>query len=111
MNRTRFVVGLVLASLLAGCNDSLPPEGRYATFKGVVLDSVSQQPVANATVIVDSVLQTTTANDGTFSIPNVPSGSVDFVVKAAGFTDYSDTQSVDPAGTLTLTVSMKHSGS
>lgn len=102
------ILALVLtAAVLAACNsDSLPPTGKYATFKGVVVDSATSQPVANATVTVDTVLTTTTAPDGTFSFPNVPSGDIDYVVTINGYQTYSDHVHADPSGAATVTVKL-----
>ncbi|PZR56091.1 MAG: hypothetical protein DLM50_09795 [Candidatus Meridianibacter frigidus] len=103
------LTGLMLFGL-AACNDadSLPPSAKYATVKGVVLDAVTQQPIAGATVVVDVAFTTQTAADGSFSISNVPAGDVDYTVQASGYRNLQDSKRVDPAATLSLTLQLSH---
>ncbi|GAC1654057.1 MAG: hypothetical protein NVS9B12_04430 [Vulcanimicrobiaceae bacterium] len=112
MNISRFIALVLAALMLAGCNnDALPGGGKYATFKGVVVDGTTGAPLANATVTVDTVLVQTTAADGSFSFPNVPSGDIDYVVKAPDGTTYqsvSDHAHADPLTTATVTVKLIH---
>ena len=84
MKRAR-ALGLFLAIAgifaLAACNDSaLPPGGTYQSVSGVVLDSATRQPVAGATVTVDTVLTATTDSAGKFSFEKVPVGEFDYQV-------------------------------
>lgn len=109
MKISRMLALTMAACLLAACNaDQLPPTLKYATFKGVVVDSLSNQPIANATVTVDTVLTTTTASDGTFSFANVPSGDVDYVVTLSGYQTISDHVHADPAATASVTIKLSH---
>lgn len=110
MKRARLVGALIACIALAACNDnSLPPGGTYQTMQGVVLDAATNQPIAGATVTVDTVLTTTTDSAGKFSFPHVPVGTVDYVVSANG---YKSTLSVPvqlaPDKPLSLTVTMTH---
>lgn len=102
------IIALVLATcMLAACKaDELPPTEQYVTFKGVVLDSATSKPVANATVTVDTVLTTTTAADGTFSIANVPNGEIDYVVSVNGYQTAAAHLHADPLSTATVTVKL-----
>ena len=110
MKISRLIALVLTACMLAACNsDALPPTGKYSTFKGTVIDGVSSKPVAGATVVVDTVLTTTTAADGTFSFDQVPSGDIDYVVKAPDGTTYqpvSDHVHADPLTTATVTVKL-----
>jgi len=109
MKIARVLALLVAALLVAACNDDqLPPSAKYAIVKGVVVDSVTATPVANATVTVDSALMATTGPDGSFSIANVPSGAVDYAVVAQGYKNFSDSITVEPSSTATLTVKLSH---
>ncbi|MDP9016953.1 MAG: carboxypeptidase-like regulatory domain-containing protein [Candidatus Eremiobacteraeota bacterium] len=109
MKISRILAVAMAACMLAACNaDQLPPTGKYATFKGVVLDGATNQPVANATVTVDTVLTTTTASDGSFSFSNVPSGDVDYVVQINGYQTVSDHVHADPLATATVSVKLVH---
>ena len=100
---------LLAAALLAGCNaDQLPPQLQYATFKGVVLDGATQKPVANATVTVDTVLSAPTAADGSFIVKNVPTPDIDYAVQAEGYKLYENRATVEPNGTVTVTVTLSH---
>jgi len=99
----------ILAIVAAGCNDDqLPPSAKYAIVKGVVVDAVTSAPVANATVTVDSAIVTHTGTDGSFSVTNVPSGSVDYAVVADGYRNFNDTITVEPSATATVTVKLSH---
>lgn len=109
MKIARVFTLLVIAVLLAACNDDqLPPSAKYVVVKGVVVDSSSAAPIANATVTVDSALVTITGSDGTFSIANVPSGSVDYAVVAQGYKSFNDSITVEPASSATVTVKLSH---
>jgi hypothetical protein len=77
--------------------------------QGRVLDAATNQPIAGATVTVDTVLKTTTDSAGKFTFAQVPVGEVDYVVSAPG---YKTTQSVPvhlaPDKPLDLTVTLSH---
>lgn len=112
MRFSRFFALALATVLLVACNnDELPGSGKYSTFKGVVVDSVTGAPVANATVTVDTVLVQTTSADGTFSFANVPSGDIDYSVKAPDGSTYqsmSDHVHADPLGTAAVTIKLIH---
>jgi hypothetical protein len=109
MKIARVFLLLIAAALLAACNDdSLPPSAKYVIVKGVVVDALTTTPIANATVTVDSALVAHTAADGTFSIANVPSGSVDYAVVAEGYRNFNDSITVEPSSTATVTVKLSH---
>ncbi len=94
--------------MLAACNDdSLPPATQFTPLHGTVIDSVTNKPIAGATVIVDTVLTTTTDANGTFLIAKVPSGIVDYVVKANGYSDISASVNVEPGKQYELSVAMQ----
>jgi hypothetical protein len=103
------VLGTLFACLaLVACNDSaLPPGGTYQSLQGVVIDASTHQPIAGATVTVDTVLHATTDASGKFSFAQVPVGVVDYVVSAPG---YKSTPSVPvqlaPDKPLSITVSL-----
>ena len=100
---------LVIAVSLAGCNndDALPPASSFTSVRGVVVDGATKKPVANATVILDTVLTQTTDAQGAFSFDKVPTGIVDYVVKAPGYADVSASASADPGKPFELSVSMQ----
>ena len=109
MNIARLLLVAGIVVFAVGCNDDqLPPSAKYVTVKGVVIDSGTSAPVANATVTVDSAIVTHTGNDGTFSVGNVPSGSVDYAVVADGYKNFNDTITVEPSSTATVTVKLLH---
>lgn len=99
---------LFLGLPLSGCNnaDELPPAGSYASLKGAVVDARTHKPIANATVVVDTVLTQKTDADGNFSFDKVPSGILDYVVKAPGYPDVSASTNADPGKPFILNVSM-----
>jgi Carboxypeptidase regulatory-like domain len=109
MKIARVLLLLIAAAFLAACNeDQLPPSARYAIVKGVVVDALTTTPIANATVTVDSALVAHTGSDGSFSIPNVPSGAVDYAVVAEGYRNFNDSITVEPSSTATVTVKLSH---
>jgi hypothetical protein len=91
--RHAFFFGLAAASLTA-CGPQIPPAGNYATVFGRVTDSVTGQAIPNAQVIVNVVYTATTDANGSFRIPNVPTGGWDYAVQASG---YAPVQSDQPA--------------
>jgi len=109
MKIARVLLIAILAVFAVACNDDqLPPSAKYVVVKGVVVDAMTSAPVANATVTVDSAIITHTGSDGTFSVTNVPSGSVDYAVVAEGYRNFNDTISVEPSSTATVTVKLSH---
>jgi hypothetical protein len=60
-----------LGLALAACGNPAAPQGNYGTIAGIV-KSAAGQPVAGATVTVDSVLNGTTGSDGKYTIQTVP---------------------------------------
>ncbi|MEO9171140.1 MAG: carboxypeptidase-like regulatory domain-containing protein [Candidatus Aquilonibacter sp.] len=110
MNVARAAVAVLLLALpLAGCNndDALPPASSYTSVHGVVTDAVTKKPLANATVILDTVLTQTTDAQGAFTFEKVPTGIVDYVVKADGYPDLSASGTADPGKPFELSVSMQ----
>ena len=108
------MLGLAIAAcLLVACNnDELPGGGKYATFKGVVVDTAGA-PIPNATVTVDTVLVQTTGPDGSFSFANVPSGDIDYAVKApdgSTFQSLTGHAHADPLATATVTIKLPAKG-
>jgi hypothetical protein len=94
--------------MLAACdNGDLPPATQFTPLHGTVTDSVTNKPIAGATVIVDTVLTATTDANGTFFIAKVPSGIVDYVVKAQGYADISASVNVEPGKQFELSVAMQ----
>jgi hypothetical protein len=104
----RAFAAAVCVVMLAACdNGDLPPAAQFAPVQGVVTDATTHQPIAGATVIVDTVLTVTTDANGAFSIAKVPSGIVDYVVKAKGYADIDASSDAEPGKTLQLNVAMQ----
>lgn len=102
------LAALTLTLGLTGCpNDDLPPAMQYSSFKGTVVDAATNKPIANATVVIDTVLTTTTDENGAFSIDKVPSGIVDYVVSAKGYVDVSASVNAEPGKPFALNVTMQ----
>ncbi|HET9392813.1 MAG TPA: carboxypeptidase-like regulatory domain-containing protein [Candidatus Rubrimentiphilum sp.] len=107
MRRVRLLGALFAVLALAACNDSaLPPGGTYNAVQGVVLDAATNQPVAGATVTIDTVLTTTTDAAGKFAFAQVPVGDMDVVVTAPGYKEYSAPARLEPDKPLSLSVSL-----
>jgi hypothetical protein len=66
------------------------------TVKGVVLDLRTEEPLAGATVTVDSEPSVTSGSDGRFSVPGVLVGDKPIAVRLSGYDDYDDTITVLP---------------
>jgi Carboxypeptidase regulatory-like domain len=109
--RVLAALAIVACTLTACDNGDLPPATQFTPFSGTVTDAVTHQPIAGATVIVDTVLVVTTDAKGTFTIAKVPSGIVDYVVKAKGYPDISATVDAEPGKTFQLNVAMQPSQS
>jgi Carboxypeptidase regulatory-like domain len=108
MRRVVCALAVVLTMMLAACdNGDLPPATQFTPLHGTVTDSVTNKPIAGATVIVDTVLTTTTDANGTFLIAKVPSGIVDYVVKANGYADITASVNVEPGKQYELNVAMR----
>lgn len=114
MKRTR-ALGLLLAFAgivaLAACDDSaLPPGGTYQSVSGVVTDAATNQPVAGATVTIDTVLTATTDASGKFTFAKVPVGDIDYVVAMSGGTykTYTSSAHLAPDKPLSLTITLSH---
>ncbi len=73
------LAGLLAIVVLGGCND-LPPAGNYAIVYGRVYDASTNLPLGGVSVTVDAVDVATTATDGTFSVANIPVGPTDVIV-------------------------------
>lgn len=103
------IATMLVALPLTGCNnaDELPPAGSYASFHGTVVDAVSHKPIPNATVVVDTVLTQKTDDQGTFTFDKIPSGIVDYVVKAPGYPDLTASGNADPGKPFILNASMR----
>ena len=102
------LAAVVLTATLAACdNGDLPPATQFTPLHGTVVDSVTNKPIAGATVIVDTVLTATTDANGTFLIAKVPSGIVDYVIKAQGYADITASVSVEPGKQYELSVVMQ----
>ena len=105
--RSLLAAGFLALTLSACDNGDLPPASKYSSMKGTITDATSHAPVANATVIVDSVLTTTTDEKGNFTIDKVPSGIVDYVVKANGYADVISSGTAEPGQPFELNVDLR----
>ncbi len=107
MTRARLLGAVFAVIALTACNDSaLPPGGTYNAVQGVVIDAATNQPVAGATVTIDTVLTATTDSQGKFAFAQVPAGDMDVVVTAPGYKDYSAPARLEPDKPLLLSVSL-----
>lgn len=107
MTRLRLLGAVFAVLVLAACNDAaLPPGGTYNAVAGVVLDAATHQPIAGATVTIDTVLTATTDAEGKFSFAQVPVGDVDVVITASGYKDYSAPARLEPDKPLSLSIAL-----
>ena len=105
--RTLLAAGVLAIALTACDNGDLPPATKYASVKGTVTDAASHKPVANATIIVDTVLTAVTDENGNFTIDKVPSGIIDFVVRAKGYADVNSSSNAEPGKPFELNVALQ----
>ena len=92
---------------LAACNnDDLPPAQQYATVQGTVVDSVTKQPVAGATVPIDTILAATSDASGKFKIDRVPIGIFDYTVQAQGHKVAQASTTAEPGKAVELDVAL-----
>jgi len=99
------IAALLLALPLTACNsDDLPPASQYTSLQGQILDGVSNKPIADAIVTVDTVLTATTDANGKFTIDKVPSGVLDYTVQAKGYKVVTSSITADPGKPLQLNV-------
>ncbi len=59
------------ACVLAACSNPAAMVGNYGTISGRITNTAGQ-PVANATIVVDSVIQATSGADGSYVVTGVP---------------------------------------
>lgn len=105
--RSLLAAGILAISLTACDNGDLPPATKFASFKGTITDATTHAPIADATVIVDTVLTATTDQNGSFTIDKVPSGIVDYVVKAKGYADAVSSVQAEPGKPFELNVDLR----
>lgn len=105
--RSLLAAGILALSLTACDNGDLPPATKFATVKGTITDAATHAPIANATVIIDTVLTTTTDQNGSFTIDKVPSGIIDYVVKAKGYSDIISSSNAEPGKAFELNVALR----
>lgn len=109
MKRARWLVAVLAVAVLAGCNDAgLPPGGTYSSMQGTVTDALSNQPIPNATITVETVLTAQTQTNGTFSFAQIPVGEVDYTVSAPGYKTFSSSANAAPGKPLVVTVTLSH---
>jgi len=94
--------------VLTACSNPIPPQQNYATITGVVTDGTTGQPLAGATVTIDSVLTVTTGSDGTYTIANIPVGPFTATETASGFQDHQDQGTVAAGDHFTLNATLYH---
>lgn len=108
MRKVVCALAAVAVLALSACdNDDLPPAAGFAPLAGSITDAATHQPIAGASIVVDTVLTATTDAKGNFTIAKVPSGIVDYVIHAKGYADVVATGNAEPGKTFTITVGMQ----
>jgi hypothetical protein len=105
-----FVLALTAAAVLCGCSpDSAPPALQYATLKGLVLDAMTNAPIAGAVVTVDlNLASAPTGSSGAYSVSNLPNGPVEYKVTAPNYYDVSGELTLVSNQSLTQNILMNH---
>ena len=84
MNRTRFLACAVLVAALS-CSTGAAAQGG-ATLSGRLFNSLSGDPIAGATVLLEELRRETTSDAaGNFTFDNVPPGAYHVSVRAQGY--------------------------
>ena len=116
MTRLRFALFLLPLALLAGCGDNdVPPAQNYGSISGRVYDAATNQPLAGVQVSVDTILNATTASDGTYRIGTIPSGEYTMAIQAPNgyaspnFNAPPYSGSISPGQTITVDVPLNKS--
>ena len=99
----------VSAILLASPQAGMAQTRQTGTVAGVVVSRASHQPVPTARIsIVGSSGETVTGPSGRFRLENVPAGSIEIIVRAAGFLElHTSAAQVSPASIVELTVELE----
>jgi len=93
-------MALALISLIA------ISQSNKSSVTGKVIDAVTQQPVSNATVLLNN--QLTVANeDGSFSFKKISKGKYNLTISSIGYSDYKEKISVEQ-NNLTLNIKLKN---
>jgi hypothetical protein len=101
----RFFLALVVGLICTARLDAQVPTG---TISGRVVDAVSQQPVADVTIVVDGTrLGAITGADGTFTIVGVPAGSQTVRARRIGFSAPVQILVVPTAGSVSAIFPME----
>lgn len=108
LRKIRQIFAVAAIAALSACQSAIPPQQNYATITGVVTDGTTGQPLAGATVTIDSVLSVTTGSDGSYTIPNIPIGPFTATETASGFQDHQDQGTVAAGDHFTLNATLYH---
>lgn len=101
----RFFLALVVGLICAAGLGAQVPTG---TISGRVVDAVSQQPVADVTIVIDGTrLGAITGADGTFTIVGVPAGSQTVRARRIGFSAPVQIVVVPSSGSVTAIFPME----
>jgi iron complex outermembrane receptor protein len=100
---------VICAILLTSPLATIAQTRQTGTVAGVVVSRISHQPVPSARIsIVGNSGETVSGPSGRFRIENVPAGSVELIVRAAGFLElHTSAAQVPSASTVELTVELE----
>lgn len=79
------MLAVPLAVLSACGGPAVPPAQNYGTIVGRVYDLRTNQPLAGVVITVDTILNATSGNDGSYRIGTVPLGTYQVGVQSAGY--------------------------
>ncbi len=83
------------------------PQPQAATFHGRVVDARSGEPIAKVKIIVSSSAQSTTTDDqGTFTLTNVPVGELNLYITTVGYGLVKKTLIVKEADTAEVLIAL-----
>jgi hypothetical protein len=98
---------LIITALIASQSAVLSQQESLSTIRGIVSDSASASPLGNAIIyIANSPLGTSSADDGTFLLKNVPAGEYELVVSRVNYQKASIPLRIEKPDSVELSVKL-----
>jgi iron complex outermembrane receptor protein len=107
MNKLNHYFTLFIFLAFVGSSYSASAQQR-GTISGTVLNQETNQPIADANVVLaHTTIGTTTDADGTFTLQNVPSGTQKLIFSFVGFKKQTQSITIDGTETISLEIRLQ----